>query len=212
MAEPLAYEDFAKMELRVAKVLEARPHPNADKLLLLQIDVGDDAEADRGRHPPALHARATRRQAHRRRQQPRPRDAPGRDVQRHAPGRDLGREGRPADGRRPRVRCRGEDQVTNDDATSADLGDFQTPPALVAAVLDALGPIGARWPRVLEPTCGRGDFLSGLIGRDDPPREIRGFEIQPAHVARVPGRSPGLTSVDVEVRQANLFDLDLRAT
>ncbi|HEV3167215.1 MAG TPA: methionine--tRNA ligase subunit beta [Isosphaeraceae bacterium] len=42
MAEPIAYEDFAKLELRVAKVLEARPHPNADKLLLLQIDVGTE--------------------------------------------------------------------------------------------------------------------------------------------------------------------------
>jgi methionyl-tRNA synthetase len=42
MAEPIQYEDFAKIELRVAKVLEARPHPNADKLMLLQIDVGDE--------------------------------------------------------------------------------------------------------------------------------------------------------------------------
>lgn len=41
MADPITYEDFSKLELRVAKVLEARPHPNADKLLLLQIDVGD---------------------------------------------------------------------------------------------------------------------------------------------------------------------------
>jgi methionyl-tRNA synthetase len=41
MADPIAYDDFAKLELRVARVLEARPHPNADKLLLLQIDVGD---------------------------------------------------------------------------------------------------------------------------------------------------------------------------
>ena len=41
MADPIKYEDFAKLELRVAKVLEARPHPNADKLMLLQIDVGD---------------------------------------------------------------------------------------------------------------------------------------------------------------------------
>ena len=41
MADPIAYDDFAKIELRVAKVLEARPHPNADKLMLLQIDVGD---------------------------------------------------------------------------------------------------------------------------------------------------------------------------
>ena len=62
-----------------------------------------------------------------------------------------------------------------------DLGDFQTPPALVAAVLDGLGPIGGRWPRVLEPTCGRGHFLEGLLGRDAPPREIRGVEIQDGH-------------------------------
>jgi len=41
MSETISYEDFAKLELRVAKVLEARPHPNADKLLLLQVDVGD---------------------------------------------------------------------------------------------------------------------------------------------------------------------------
>ena len=41
MAEPVSYDDFARLELRVAKVLEARPHPNADKLLLLQVDVGD---------------------------------------------------------------------------------------------------------------------------------------------------------------------------
>lgn len=41
MSEPITYEDFAKIELRVAKVLEARAHPNADKLMLLQVDLGD---------------------------------------------------------------------------------------------------------------------------------------------------------------------------
>jgi methionyl-tRNA synthetase len=41
MAAPISYEDFAKVELKVAKVLEARPHPNADKLMLLQIDLGE---------------------------------------------------------------------------------------------------------------------------------------------------------------------------
>src|SRR5271155_44465 len=41
MADPITYNDFAKLELRVAKVLEVRPHPNADRLLLLQVDVGD---------------------------------------------------------------------------------------------------------------------------------------------------------------------------
>jgi methionine--tRNA ligase beta chain len=38
----LTYDDFAKLDLRIAKILEARPHPNADKLILLQIDVGDE--------------------------------------------------------------------------------------------------------------------------------------------------------------------------
>ena len=42
MADPITYDDFAKVELRVAKVLEARIHPNADKLLLLQVDVGEE--------------------------------------------------------------------------------------------------------------------------------------------------------------------------
>jgi methionine--tRNA ligase beta chain len=37
----IPYADFAKLELRVAKVLAAREHPNADKLLLLTIRVGD---------------------------------------------------------------------------------------------------------------------------------------------------------------------------
>ncbi len=42
MAEPISYEDFAKIELRVVKVVEARPHPNADKLILLQVDLGGE--------------------------------------------------------------------------------------------------------------------------------------------------------------------------
>src|SRR4051812_46857725 len=42
MAEPVTYDDFAKIELRIARVLEARPHPNADKLMLLQVDLGDE--------------------------------------------------------------------------------------------------------------------------------------------------------------------------
>ena len=33
------YDDFAKLDLRVATVLECKAHPNADKLLVLQLDV-----------------------------------------------------------------------------------------------------------------------------------------------------------------------------
>ncbi|MFI5457410.1 MAG: methionine--tRNA ligase subunit beta [Isosphaerales bacterium] len=42
MAELIPYDHFAKLELRVARVLEVRPHPNADRLLLLQVDLGDE--------------------------------------------------------------------------------------------------------------------------------------------------------------------------
>jgi len=41
MKPEISYDDFSKLDLRVATVLSARDHPNADKLLLLQIDVGD---------------------------------------------------------------------------------------------------------------------------------------------------------------------------
>jgi methionine--tRNA ligase beta chain len=38
----ITIDDFAKIKLRVAKVLEAKPHPQADKLLLLKVDLGDE--------------------------------------------------------------------------------------------------------------------------------------------------------------------------
>lgn len=97
-----------------------------------------------------------------------------------------------------------------------DLGDFQTPPALVTAVLDALGPIGRRWPRVLEPTCGRGHFVAGLLARDEPPREIRGVEVQEAHataarrVVAAHALARPSAPVAASIVRASVFDLDLR--
>src|SRR5213080_1927511 len=38
----IQYDDFAKLDLRVATVLECKLHPNADKLLVLQIDLGSE--------------------------------------------------------------------------------------------------------------------------------------------------------------------------
>ena len=34
-------EDFRKIELKVAQIKEVNDHPNADKLLVLTVDVGD---------------------------------------------------------------------------------------------------------------------------------------------------------------------------
>lgn len=36
----ITFEDFAKIDLRVARVVSAENHPNADKLLKLQVDDG----------------------------------------------------------------------------------------------------------------------------------------------------------------------------
>lgn len=41
-ATTINYDDFAKVELRVATVLECKPHANADKLLVLQVDLGGE--------------------------------------------------------------------------------------------------------------------------------------------------------------------------
>ena len=38
----ITYDDFVKLDLRVAKVLDAKPHPNADKLLCLTVDLGTE--------------------------------------------------------------------------------------------------------------------------------------------------------------------------
>lgn len=40
----IEFSDFAKLDLRTAKVLEVREHPNADKLICLKIDAGSLGE------------------------------------------------------------------------------------------------------------------------------------------------------------------------
>ncbi|MCC5828342.1 MAG: hypothetical protein JJU36_02735 [Phycisphaeraceae bacterium] len=38
----IKYDDFAKLDLRVATIIEAQLHPNADRLVKLQIDLGEE--------------------------------------------------------------------------------------------------------------------------------------------------------------------------
>lgn len=37
----ITYDDFKKLEIKVARIQEVTEHPNADKLYLLKIDLGD---------------------------------------------------------------------------------------------------------------------------------------------------------------------------
>ncbi|GAC1466318.1 MAG: class I SAM-dependent methyltransferase [Isosphaeraceae bacterium] len=92
-----------------------------------------------------------------------------------------------------------------------DLGDFQTPPALVAAVLHRLCWEGVRWDRVLEPTCGQGNFLAGLLALESPPREIFGVEIQPEHFGvSLDLAQRGPSCVQVQLIERNFFEIDLK--
>jgi len=38
----ISIDDFKKIELKVATIKAAEPHPNADKLMVLQIDLGNE--------------------------------------------------------------------------------------------------------------------------------------------------------------------------
>ncbi|MCC7146743.1 MAG: methionine--tRNA ligase subunit beta [Phycisphaeraceae bacterium] len=38
----ITYDDFAKLDLKVATIVAAEPHPNADRLLKIQVDLGGE--------------------------------------------------------------------------------------------------------------------------------------------------------------------------
>jgi methionine--tRNA ligase beta chain len=38
----LTIDDFRRLDLRVATIVAAEPHPNADRLLVLQVDLGSE--------------------------------------------------------------------------------------------------------------------------------------------------------------------------
>ena len=42
MSDPITYDDFKKIDLRVGKIIEAEEIPGADKLLKLKVDLGTE--------------------------------------------------------------------------------------------------------------------------------------------------------------------------
>lgn len=40
----IAIEEFARVDLRVGTIRRAEPHPNADRLVVLAVDVGEESE------------------------------------------------------------------------------------------------------------------------------------------------------------------------
>lgn len=41
MTDKISYSDFSKLDLRVGKILSAEDHPDADKLLVLKVDLNE---------------------------------------------------------------------------------------------------------------------------------------------------------------------------
>lgn len=93
-----------------------------------------------------------------------------------------------------------------------DLGDFQTPPALVDEVIESLatGRATGPWRRVLEPTCGCGSFVRGILKLSVAPCEIQGIELQEEHVARARQIEQPENSVSIVIHHADLFRMNLR--
>ena len=40
--DTISFDDFLKVKMRVGRVVEASDHPNADKLVVLKVDMGDE--------------------------------------------------------------------------------------------------------------------------------------------------------------------------
>jgi hypothetical protein len=89
------------------------------------------------------------------------------------------------------------------------LGDFQTPPALAALVLDALRARGAAPARVLEPTCGSGAFLRAAANAL-PGADVIGIEYQRERYASALDRLRA-TCPQVSVRYENAYEIDFGA-
>lgn len=92
-----------------------------------------------------------------------------------------------------------------------EFGDFQTPPPLIDKIVKALAAEECRYSKVLEPTCGTGNFVFALLSQPQPPKEIHAIEVQHVYVQKVLERLPRYTSTRITVQETNLFDIDLRS-
>lgn len=91
-----------------------------------------------------------------------------------------------------------------------DLGDFQTPFPLIKDITTYLAALDKNWTRALEPTCGQGNFIHGLLASDMHLQEIQGIELQAVYAKQANRLISTKKPVSVTIKQANIFDIDLR--
>jgi hypothetical protein len=93
---------------------------------------------------------------------------------------------------------------------SRDFGDFQTPHLLVDEVITCLFCKGKQWTRVLEPTCGQGNFIKGLLATGAPVKEIQGIEIQDKYISSIQELTQTKQPPGIVIQHASIFDLHLQ--
>ena len=88
------------------------------------------------------------------------------------------------------------------------LGDWQTPRTLAREIVDALRRYGFTWSRVLEPTCGVGNFVEAVI-TDPAPQEVIGIDIQSRYIKTARQRFADAEKATLNFLEADFFALDL---
>ncbi len=87
------------------------------------------------------------------------------------------------------------------------LGDFQTPVQLARNVVSRLFASGYQWERILEPTCGQGNFIRACIEQATSVREIIGLELQQRYVEQ--SKRIRSETVTVSIVHQDIFDINL---
>ena len=97
------------------------------------------------------------------------------------------------------------------DRKKIEYGDFQTPLGLAKEVCSLLAGQGITPKSVVEPTCGRGSFLTAALGTFPSVRRAIGVDINIDHVAAARNSLKSFHAVDWEVRCADYFSTDWEA-
>lgn len=90
------------------------------------------------------------------------------------------------------------------DKATTQYGDFQTPPELAVRVCQRLAALGINPTVVIEPTCGRGNFVAAAVDAF-PGARVLGLEINAAYAAEA---SRAIAHTRGEIRHGDFFQTD----
>ncbi len=91
----------------------------------------------------------------------------------------------------------------------AEFGDFQTPISLTREVCSLIAQIGFLPASIVEPTCGKGTFLTAALETFSDVQRVLGFEINPYYVTQAQhDLAQTFPHASVEVCQADFFRMN----